>query len=43
MNRFVGEHCIRPQIARVFEFEQAQEAFDYLRSGSFLGKIVIRL
>lgn len=43
MNRFVGEHGIRPQIDRVFEFEQAQEAFDYLRSGSFLGKIVIRL
>lgn len=43
MNRFVGEHGVRPQIDRVFEFEQAQEAFDYLRSGSFLGKIVIRL
>jgi NADPH:quinone reductase-like Zn-dependent oxidoreductase len=43
MNRFVSEHHIRPLVDRVFEFEQAQDAFDYLRSGGFLGKIVIRL
>lgn len=43
MNRFVSEHEIRPLIDRVFEFEQAQEAYDYLRSGGFMGKIVIRL
>jgi NADPH:quinone reductase-like Zn-dependent oxidoreductase len=43
MNRFISEHEIRPLIDRVFEFEQAQDAFDYLRSGGFMGKIVIRL
>jgi hypothetical protein len=27
----------------VFEFEEAQQAFDYMQGGDFLGKIVIRL
>jgi NADPH:quinone reductase-like Zn-dependent oxidoreductase len=43
MNAFIGEHELRPVIDRVFEFEQTPEAFDTLRSGSFLGKIVIRI
>jgi NADPH:quinone reductase-like Zn-dependent oxidoreductase len=43
MNAFISEHEIRPLIDRVFEFEQAQNAFDYMQSGSFMGKIVIRL
>ena len=43
MNAFISEHGIRPVIDRVFGFEQAQEGFDYLQSGAFLGKIVIRL
>jgi len=43
MNAFINEHEIRPLIDRVFEFEQAQNAFDYMQSGSFMGKIVIRL
>jgi NADPH:quinone reductase-like Zn-dependent oxidoreductase len=43
MNAFISEHQLRPVIDRVFEFEQTPEAFDTMRSGSFLGKIVIRL
>jgi D-arabinose 1-dehydrogenase-like Zn-dependent alcohol dehydrogenase len=43
MNAFISEHGIRPHIDRVFEFEEAAEAFDYLRQGGFVGKIVIRI
>jgi NADPH:quinone reductase-like Zn-dependent oxidoreductase len=42
MNAFISEHGIRPLIDRVFEFERAQDAFDYMQSGDFMGKIVIR-
>jgi NADPH-dependent curcumin reductase CurA len=30
-------------IDRVFEFEEAPDAFEYMASGDFMGKIVIRL
>ena len=43
MNAFISEHELRPLIDRVFEFERAQEAFDALQDGRFMGKIVIRL
>jgi NADPH:quinone reductase-like Zn-dependent oxidoreductase len=43
MNAFISEHKIRPLIDRVFEFEEAPDAFEYLASGDFMGKIVIRL
>jgi NADPH:quinone reductase-like Zn-dependent oxidoreductase len=43
MNAFIGKHRIRPLIDRVFAFEDAAEAFETLRSGGFMGKIVIRL
>ena len=43
MNAFIREHEVRPLIDRVFEFEQARDAFDYMESGDFIGKIVIRL
>jgi NADPH:quinone reductase-like Zn-dependent oxidoreductase len=43
MNAFISEHELRPHIDRVFEFEQAQEAYDYMGEGAFLGKIVIRM
>ena len=43
MNAFISEHEIRPLIDRVFEFEQARDAFDYMSNGNFIGKIVIRL
>jgi len=43
MNAFISEHQIHPLIDRVFEFDRAQDAFDYMQGGSFMGKIVIRL
>jgi NADPH:quinone reductase-like Zn-dependent oxidoreductase len=43
MNAFISEHKIRPLIDRVFEFEEAPDAFEYMASGDFMGKIVIRL
>lgn len=43
MNAFISEHEIRPLIDRVFDFEEAPAAFDYMESGDFMGKIVIRL
>jgi len=43
MNAFISEHRVRPLVDRVFGFDQAQEAFDTLRSGGFAGKIVIRM
>ena len=43
MNAFISKHQVHPLIDRVFEFERAQDAFDYMQSGSFMGKIVIRL
>ena len=43
MNAFMEEHRIRPVIDRVFSFEQAREAYDFMGNGSFMGKIVIRL
>jgi NADPH:quinone reductase-like Zn-dependent oxidoreductase len=43
MNRFISEHKIRPVIDRVFPFEEAPQAFDFMDNGSYLGKIVIKL
>lgn len=43
MNAFISEHRLRPLIDRVFEFERAQDAFDAMQDGRFMGKIVIRL
>lgn len=40
---FMAEHEIHPLIDREFEFEQAQEAFDFMNYGSFMGKIVISM
>lgn len=43
MNAFVAQHKLRPVIDRTFSFEEAPAAFEYLRSGSHFGKVVIRL
>jgi NADPH:quinone reductase-like Zn-dependent oxidoreductase len=43
MNAFIREYRIRPHIDRVFEFEDAPAAFDYMGASQFVGKIVIRL
>lgn len=42
MNEFLSRTKIQPVIDRVFPFEQADEAFAYLRSAQHFGKVVIR-
>jgi len=41
MNEFITKHQMRPVIDRVFNFDQAAEAFDFMENGSYMGKIVI--
>lgn len=36
-------HKLKPVIDRVFTFDKAKEAFSYMESGGYVGKIVIRL
>jgi NADPH:quinone reductase-like Zn-dependent oxidoreductase len=43
MNAFIAQHKLKPVIDRVFAFEEAAAAFEYLASGSHFGKVVIRL
>ena len=43
MNAFIAKHRLKPVIDRVFPFDEAPAAFDYLESGSHFGKVVIRL
>jgi len=43
MNRFIADHTIRPVIDRVFPFEQAPAAYEFMDNGSYFGKIVIRM
>jgi NADPH:quinone reductase-like Zn-dependent oxidoreductase len=43
LNAFLEEHRVRPLIDRVFTFEEAAEAFEYMDSGDHMGKIVITL
>lgn len=40
---FCTRHLIRPVIDRVFDFEQAAQAYDYLRGARHVGKVVIRV
>jgi NADPH:quinone reductase-like Zn-dependent oxidoreductase len=42
-NRFMSGHGIHPIIDRVFDFEDAPEAFEFYMNGDFMGKVVIRL
>jgi NADPH:quinone reductase-like Zn-dependent oxidoreductase len=43
MNRGIAANGMHPVIDRVFEFDQAVAALQYMDSGSHFGKIVIRL
>ncbi len=43
MNRFVAEHEIRPLIDRVYDFDDAPDAFELMENGDYMGKIVIRI
>jgi len=41
LNAFIEEHEIEPVVDRVFDFEDAPAAFDFMENGSYFGKIVI--
>jgi NADPH:quinone reductase-like Zn-dependent oxidoreductase len=43
LNAFVQQNRIKPVIDRVFEFTEAQAAYDLMESNAFFGKIVIRI
>ncbi len=43
MNRAIALHRLRPVVDRVFPFEQAREAFEYMAQGTHFGKICIRM
>ncbi|MEJ7713534.1 MAG: NAD(P)-dependent alcohol dehydrogenase [Pyrinomonadaceae bacterium] len=43
MNRAIELHKLRPVIDRVFEFEEAREAFRHMEAGAHFGKIVVRI
>lgn len=44
MNDFIHTHQIRPVVdPHIFEFDEAREAFQYLRQGQQFGNVVIRI
>jgi NADPH:quinone reductase-like Zn-dependent oxidoreductase len=43
MNKFLEEHGIKPVIAKVFAFEDAKDAYRYVREETHMGKVVIRI
>lgn len=43
LNAFVKKHKLKPLIDKVFEYQNAAAAFDYMDSGALFGKVVIRL
>ncbi|MBF8270759.1 MAG: oxidoreductase, zinc-binding dehydrogenase family [Gammaproteobacteria bacterium] len=43
LNAFMIEHQIHPVIDRVFPYAETPAAYDYMKSGSFFGKIVIAI
>ncbi len=43
MNRAIVTNGIRPVIDRTFDFEQAQDAYRHMASGSHFGKVVVRI
>lgn len=43
MNRFISEHKLKPVVDRVFSFDEAPAAIQYMVDSGFLGKIVIRV
>jgi NADPH:quinone reductase-like Zn-dependent oxidoreductase len=43
MCRFYAQHKIRPVVDRVFKFDQAKEALQYVVNESHFGKVVIKV
>jgi alcohol dehydrogenase len=42
LSRAVAASGLKPMVDRVFDFDEAREAFSYLEGGDHLGKVVIR-
>jgi len=42
LSRAVAASGLKPMVDRVFDFDEAREAFSYLEAGEHLGKVVIR-
>lgn len=42
MGAFISDHHLHPVIDRVFPLSQSQQALEYMKSGEFVGKVVIR-
>lgn len=43
MSRFYEQHQIHPIIDKVFDFEEAKEALQYLYSGGHFGKVIVKV
>jgi threonine dehydrogenase-like Zn-dependent dehydrogenase len=45
LNQFLAEKkvSLAPLVDRVFAFDEAPAAFDYLNSGSHVGKVIIKV
>jgi NADPH:quinone reductase-like Zn-dependent oxidoreductase len=43
MNAFIAKHKLKPVVDKVFDFKDAQAAYDLMDKGEFFGKIVIRI
>ena len=43
MNAAIAKAALHPVIDRVFNFDQARQAFQHMQSASHFGKIVIRV
>ena len=43
LNRALEQSKIRPVIDKVFPFESAPEAYEYMACGSHFGKVVIKV
>lgn len=41
--QFIGHAKIRPVVDRAYDFDQAREAYEYLKSGNHFGKVVVRV
>jgi NADPH:quinone reductase-like Zn-dependent oxidoreductase len=43
LNAFLEQHPFKPAIDKVFEFDNAPAAYEYMDSGALFGKVVIRV
>jgi NADPH:quinone reductase-like Zn-dependent oxidoreductase len=43
MNRAIDVSKLEPVVDRVFDFDEARQAMEYMQSGAHFGKVVIRI